>query len=266
MIRSTCAALFALVLATAFITSPQSSEAKDRRCQPRCCQPPVCCQPAATCCQPRPTCCQSQPIGTLDVDYICPYWKWATWDDGMGHELYCSFMAVRCSNFFPEMLDASCDNGFSDCPTHSTACVTETARLTSSGRGRQLFGHSHKPGTKMPRLIPAGRKPNLHPNADYKFEFVGQHENQPLFVKFATKNGATCYFQLRIYRHWKKTPSQPDKLLGDFGVGQECTQPPNPDQLPALTEGVELQVKDKNVAIVILGGTQYQVTTNTPLK
>ena len=85
MIRSACAALFAVVVATVLVTSPQSTEAKDRRCQPRCCpqtvcaQPqPACCQPRGTCCQPRPSCChQNKSAGFLDVEvpYYCAYFQ-----------------------------------------------------------------------------------------------------------------------------------------------------------------------------------------------
>lgn len=277
MIRSTCAALFAVVVATVLVTSPQSTEAKDRRCRSYCCPQSACCQPQAACCQPVPTCCQPRsacchvpPVCCFDSYSVCPNWKWATWYDDNQNELYCSYYATRCDTSFPENLDTVCDATLTGCP-NDPSCITINQMRTSSLRGPGSFGHSHKPGTKLSTKIHHGKKPKLHPNGNYEAEFVGQNENQPTVAKFITKPGssepnAICYFQLRLYRLWEKNRSgQRIRIIGEYGVGQECTDP-NSAQLPTLIEGREVQVIDPNVAIVTLGATQYQVVTKTALR
>lgn len=92
MIRSTCAVVFSFVVATVFVTAPQSTEAKDRRWQPRCCPQPVYCQPQPTCCQPASICCFAPPV-KAPVD-VCPQYRWA--DLGGGNY---SYYALRCDTY-----------------------------------------------------------------------------------------------------------------------------------------------------------------------
>lgn len=127
MIRSTCTALFAFVLVTAFVASPPSSAAKDRYCQPRCRPQPVCCQPRATCCQPLPSCCQSLS-SPKSGPYFCGYWK--VFDFGS----VCYYYAPHCDNqFTPIMLASSCGDPMNPCDdpagTGASFCIPDGSRF-----------------------------------------------------------------------------------------------------------------------------------------
>lgn len=154
MIRSMSATLVAVVLAMIIVTSPQSSDAKDRRCQPRCCPQSVCVQPQPACCQPTATCCQPQASSLLQAKAtrgpICPLMAMLDWGDGT-----CSFMAVDCP-FDPAMLDADCalTACFCDPACATTSCVAAEFVLSKS-RKHASHAHHHK-------LKPSNKKRDKH--------------------------------------------------------------------------------------------------------
>lgn len=272
MIRSTCAALFAFMLAMAFVASPQSSEAKDRRCCPQ----PTCCQPRATCCQPAPTCCQSTPhsrVGLADVqDTVCPQFLWAQWDG------YCSYLAVRCGQLETLNLDGPCDLACPsmcpsdpDCQTVNFPGEIGLFRVGNTKKGKNAFSNKEPKRPflegKQPENVTISNPPPtanvMTPGTLWSRELVGQPKN----VKF--KRTATSarwvYAKLFHYRVSGMDGSGAATGLQDVFVGVEIQTPANPG-VPAI----QVERADNHVAWYeehAIGGVvnQYQIITNSDL-
>lgn len=250
MIRSTCAVVFSFVVATVLVTSPQSTEAKDRRCRPRCC-------PQFTYLQPQPLVCMNGD--SKDDPYeLCAQWQWANFGS------YCSYYATRCPDGdMPQSLDAPCDDPPGTCaanPQHALCATMPGYRKYDKGNAGPA--QSVKPKTKLTRKHTFGQKPT-NAGCDTRFErvFLGeprQDEDDPIVAKLE-KQGIAYFFQLRTYRVKRKTDN---KVMGEFSVGQQCEDPgKDSDRIQLVTIGNEVTVVEPNILTIQLGAATYVVIT-----
>lgn len=242
MIRSTCAALFAFVLATVVVASPQSSQAKDRRCQPRCCPQPVYCCPPATCCQPK--CCVTVPCYPKDVEEFCAWWQWAEWPG------YCSYYAVSCVNSSnATSLDAQCPppSPPGGCGASHPLCVELPVMLVQSGLRKK---NTHvKPGTRLHHPLNPGHEP-IKPN-NPSLIVLPAEDFKYITLTVGTE---TIHAQLRRY------VIANDNKVHLPGVGQEIVRipgQPTPFQNPRKTSEYSFTVD--------VGNYTYEVITHHPV-
>lgn len=249
MVRSTCATLFAFALAVVLVTSLQSAEAKDRRCQPRCCpqqvycQPqPACCQPAPTCCHPRTTCCatvMTDPGCKADVPYYCAYFQYAEW--GGVYYYYAPHCPDNPMSYTPVTFTSTVNDPFpgeqcaNDTPTNSTWCVHEdNARLCLKSNFK-----GGAEGKLRPKKKPNGPSSNKH----YKRELVEKAENDddPYFVRFRVP-GITDPIVAQVWQ-WDVRPKNPKYPAVRFGLGQQVDMDAT-EQGVGDIEGVPHQIAD----------------------
>lgn len=224
MIRSTCAVLCAFALATVLVTSPQSTEAKDRRCRPQCCPQPVYCQPQPACCQPAPTCCRPQTAccnGVLpcrdDVPYYCAYYQYAEW--GGIYYYYAPHCPDNPMSYTPITFTSTVNDPFpgdqcaNDPPNNTTWCVHEdNAYLFLKKR----FGGGAQ-GKLRPKKKPNGPNSNQH----YKRELVEKApgDDDPYFVRFSVP-GIAAPVVAQVWQ-WDVRPKNPKLPPARFAVGQQ---------------------------------------------
>ena len=229
MIRSSCAALFSVVVATVLVTSPQSSEAKDRRChQPRCCpqtvcaQPqPACCQPRGTCCQPRPSCChQNKSAGFLDVEvpYYCAYFQYG--ESGGVYYYYAPHCLENPYGYGPTSFPSAVsdpspgDQCGNDPPNNSTWCMHDPSRFRLDRRG-------FKGGAKG-KLKPGTPLKSAASEHHHKIEVVGLNGNtNPYYVWFNVA-GITKPIVAQVWQ-WDVRPknANPKYPPARFSIGQQ---------------------------------------------
>lgn len=246
MTRKTCGFLFSFVLSTVIAASPQSTEAKDRPCLPRCC-------PQSTYLQPQFLTCRDPKDDPYE---LCGQWQWANFGS------YCSYYATRCPNGdMPQSLDAPCAATPGVCGTSHALCVTMPG-LRKFGNGNAGPGQSVKPQTKLARKHSFGQKPT-NDGCDARFErvFLGepkQDEDDPIVAKLE-KQGVAYFFQLRTYRVKRKTDN---KVMGEFSVGQQCEDPgKKSNRIQLVTVGDEVAIVEPNILTIQLGATTYVVIT-----
>ncbi len=241
MIRSTCAVLFAFVLATVFVTSPQSSEAKDRRCRPQCCPQRVYCCPPATCCQPK---CYV-PCYPTTTEEFCAWWQWAEFPG------YCSYYAVSCVNSSnATSLDAQCapPSPPGGCWTGHVLCADLPVMLVRSGL-RKKSTHV-KPGTRLHHPLNPAEMPTLSQNPNFNVIQIEDFKYITLTV-----GNETIHAQLRRY-----LLDVDNRGLHAPAVGQEIVRNPGPAtpfQNPRKTSQYSFTVD--------VGNVTYEVVTHHPV-
>lgn len=229
MIRSTCVALFAVVLATTFVTSPRSSDAKDRWCQPRCFAQPVCGQPQPVCCQPRVTCCQPQPtcsqsLGSVKSGpYFCGYWK--VFDFGT----VCYYYAPHCDGSqFPIMLAASCGEPMNPCDDPTSAenapfCISDGSRF----RSLQSRTNVHS-AARLTSKLPSGHN---GPNDIHRDFEVKKVKDRMHFVRFSAdlpgNPGQVIFAKVAQYDINYEESENPNHAPLRVALGHEVRGTPN---------------------------------------
>lgn len=269
MIRSMCAALFAFVLATGFVVSPQSSEAKDRWCQPRWCPQPVYCQPQPVCCQPRATCCQPQPaccetLGAVTTgSYFCGYWKVFNFGS------VCYYYAPHCANqMSPMMLAAVCGDPVNPCNdpagTGAPFCIADGTFKLAKGATRV---HS---AARLTDKLDQGHNGPSNVHRDFKVKKVQDRMHFVSFPAVLPGNPAaqTIYAKVAQYDVTYEESENPAHIPLRIAIGHEIRG--NPNNAIGVTDEANVESTGNpyvfNVTVPVPNSTitvKYQISAST---
>lgn len=239
MIRSMCAVLFSLVLATVIVTSPQSTEAKDRRCRPQCCPQPVCSQPQPACCPSTPTCCQPQAKSyqiirpySFDPPYFCAYPP-PMFDMGS----VCYYYAPHCdptSGLMPICIAGTCTpqpapmGGECSNAASSAFCVGDGLKFITGTTRAKGPNAGVSRNARLERKLPEAHGGPGAVHNHFRVEKVG---NRMYFIKFDAKLPGVVdpvYAKVAQYDVSYRESEQPHHTPTRIAIGAEVNgQHPN---------------------------------------